>query len=66
MPRNAVVEPAVLEDFILEGFGDFTEGRRRRLLAVPYEARLFAVALERRLRAVPSERRLFGVVPGSD
>jgi hypothetical protein len=59
MPRNAVVEPTVLEDFILEGYP--FAASRRRLVAVPGRTRLVPVPPVVRLVRVPFIRRLFTV-----
>ena len=62
MPRNAVVEPTVVEDWIFESY-DFVASRRR-LVAVPPIARLHNVP-GRTVIAVPPRRRLFNVPPGA-
>ena len=56
-PRNAVVEPTVLEDFIVEGY--LFAASRRRLIAVPARTRLVPVPPITRLVKVPFIKRLF-------
>lgn len=55
-----MAQPDIIEDtFIEPGFFQevgFSDGRRRRLIAVPPERRLLAVPPERRLIAVPRQK----------
>lgn len=58
MPTPDAVEPFVVEDFVLEGL---PWGSRRRVVAVPREARVLRVADERRIASVPQEGRVLRV-----
>lgn len=60
-PRNAVVEPTVVEDFFFE---ESPHGDRRRVIAVPSQQRVFSVERQHRVFEVQAQRRVYPVPRG--